>query len=300
VKIGSWFTALRAHFLTASVAPILVGTAAAWHTAGRFDALNFALALVGGILIHLGANMSNDYFDWKSETDGLNANLSAYSGGSRVIQNGLIPARQILAAAIACLAAGSLIGILLVIRLGSIPLLLLGAAGVFFAYAYTGVPFRLGYQGYGELLNGLSFGPIMALGAYAVQAPLWSTPAFLASIPLGLLLAAVLMINEFPDYEADKAVGKRTFVVILGKRAALAVYQAVLIVPFLWIALFVIVGMFPALALLSLLSAPFAVKAFLVSRTHYRDGVKIVGANIATFFLHLSFNLLLAMGLFLG
>jgi 1,4-dihydroxy-2-naphthoate octaprenyltransferase len=300
LKIGSWFTALRAHFLTATAAPILVGTAAAWYTAGRFDVVSFSLAFAGGILIHLGANLSNDYFDWKSETDDLNVNSSAYSGGSRVIQNGLIPARQILAASIACLAAGSLIGMWFVIELGSIPLLLLGAAGVFCAYAYTGVPFKLGYKGYGELLNGLCFGPIMALGAYVVQAPLWSTPAFLASVPPGLLLAAVLMINEFPDYEADRTVGKRTFVVILGKRAALAVYQAALIVPFLWVGLFVIVRVFPAWALLSWLGAPFALKALQVSRAHYQDGAKIVGANMATFFLHLSFNLLLALGLFLG
>ena len=300
MKPRSWFMALRAHFLTATAAPLLVGTAVAWYAAGSFDLVNFLLACAGGILIHLGANMSNDYFDFASETDVKNASGSAYSGGSRVIQEGLIPARQILIAAIACFAAGSFIGVLLVVKLRSIPLLAIGLLGVFCAYFYTGTPLRLGYRGFAELLNGVSFGPIIALGAYAVQAPLWSTTAFLASIPPGLLLAVVLMINEFPDFNSDKAVGKKTIVVLLGKRRALAVYHVAMLIPFLWVPGLVIAGIFPGWTLLSLLSLPFAWSAFRVSRKHFMDNTKIVAANMNTFLLHLAFNLLLALGFFLG
>ena len=300
MKLSAWFKALRAHFLTATVAPVLVGTGVAWQVAGRFDPVTFVLALAGGILIHLGANMSNDYFDWKSETDALNANTSAYSGGSRVIQDGLIPARQILAAALGCVVAGSLIGIFLVVWLRSIPLLVIGIVGVFCAWFYTGTPLRLGYRGFAEILNGVSFGPIMALGAFAVQAPLWSTPALLASIPPGLLLAMVLVINEFPDHDSDKAAGKRTVVVILGRRRALAVYLAGMLIPFLWVPAFVIAGLFPAWTLLSLLSLPFGLRAAAVSLAHYEDAARIVGANMSTFFLHLSFTLLFALGFFLA
>jgi 1,4-dihydroxy-2-naphthoate octaprenyltransferase len=298
--LKAWFRALRAHFLTATVAPVLVGTGAAWYVARSFDLLPFVLALVGGALVHLGANMSNDYFDWKSETDNLNTAGSEYSGGSRVIQEGLIPARQILTAALACISVGSVIGIVLVVKLRSIPLLLIGMAGVFFAYSYTGAPFRLGYKGFAEILNGLSFGPVIALGSFAVQAPLWSTTALLASIPPGFLLALLLVINEFPDHDSDRAAGKRTIVVILGKRRALAFYQAGLGVPFVLVAALVLGGLFPAWTLLSLASFPFAVRAFAVSRAHYDDPARVVGANMATFFLHISFNLLLALGLFLG
>jgi 1,4-dihydroxy-2-naphthoate polyprenyltransferase len=300
LKTRIWFKALRAHFLTATVAPVLVGTAAAWYSAGTFNPVSFVLALVGCALIHLGANMSNDYFDYRSETDALNASASAFSGGSRVIQEGLLTARQILTAAIACFTIGSLIGIGLVVTQRNIPLLAIGLLGVFCAYFYTGTPLRLGYKGFAEILNGVSFGPIVAMGAYAVQAPLWSTPAFLASFPPGVLLAALLMINEFPDHDADKAVGKKTIVVLLGKRKALHVYHASMLFSFLWVTAFVIAGVFPVWALLALLSAPLAVRAFMVSRKNYGDDRKIVAANRDTFLLHLAFNILFALGLFLG
>lgn len=108
------------------------------------------------------------------------------------------------------------------------------------------------------------------------------------------------MINEFPDHDADKAVGKRTVVVLLGKPRALLVFQGTILFSFVWVAAFVIAGVLPPWALLTLLSAPFAVNAFLISGRHYRDDKKLVAANMSTFFLHLSFNLLLALGLFLG
>jgi 1,4-dihydroxy-2-naphthoate octaprenyltransferase len=300
VKTKAWFTALRAHFLTATLAPVLVGTAAAWYTSGSFSWSSFVLALVGCALVHLGANMSNDYFDYRSETDVINKGGSAYSGGSRVIQDGLIPARQILVAAIVCLSLGALIGIWLVISLRSIPLLIIGIVGMFCAWFYTGAPLRLGYKGFAELLNGISFGPVIALGAYAVQAPLWSTPAFFASIPPGVLLAALLMINEFPDHDADTEAGKRTFVVRLGKRKASVVYHVTVFFPFLWVPVLVIAGVFPIWTLLSLLSLPLALRAAAVLRAHVRQNTELLPANKATFLLHLGFNLLLALGLLIG
>jgi len=300
LKPMPWFTALRAHFLTATIAPVLVGTAAAWYQTGRFDALRFTLALVGAALVHLGANMSNDYFDARSETDALNASGSAFSGGSRVIQDGLIPARHILIAAIACITAGSLIGIWLVVSLRSLWLLGIGMAGVFCAFFYTGVPLRLGYRGFAEILNGISFGPIIALGAFAVQAPLWSWTALAASLPPGLLLGGLLVINEFPDHDADKAVGKKTVVVLLGKPRALLVYDAALALPFLWVIAFAAAGVFPAWTLLAVLSAPLAVRAIRVAHEHHGDNRRLAAANRDTFYLHLSFSLLFAAGLFIG
>ena len=300
MKLKAWLKALRAHFLTATVAPILVGTGAAWYATGSFDLLGFFLALVGGMLIHLGANMSDDYFDSLSETDALNASISAYSGGSRVIQEGLIPARQILVAALGCMVAGSLMGIYLVVKLQSIPLLVIGTLGVFCAYFYTGTPLRLGYRGLAEIICGIGFGPMMALGAYFVQTPGLTATAVAASIPVGLLLAMVLVINEFPDFDSDGAVGKRTIVVILGKSRAVRMYHVGILIPFIWVPGFVIAGIFPAWSLLVLASLPLAVKAFLVSRAHFQDSAKILGANMSTFFLHLSFNLLLSLGFLLG
>jgi 1,4-dihydroxy-2-naphthoate polyprenyltransferase len=296
----AWFRALRAHFLTASVAPVLVGTAAAWFEARVFDPLLFALALVGAVLVHLGANMANDYFDSRSETDAKNASGSAYSGGSRVIQDGLIPARQILAAALICIAAGSLIGLYLVWHLRSLTLLILGAAGVFLAYFYTGTPLRLGYRGLAELCNGIAFGPVIALGAAVVQTGSLTLTTAAASIPPGVLLATVLMINEFPDHDSDKAVGKRTMVVILGRYRALGVYLASMFFSFAWVIAFSAARVFPWWSLASLASIPLALRAAVIARRHVGDSRRIVGANMATFLLHICFCLLLAASFLAG
>jgi 1,4-dihydroxy-2-naphthoate octaprenyltransferase len=295
-RLSIWLKALRAHFLPATVSPVLIGTAAAWFQSGRFDPVVFILALVGGIFVHLGANLSNDYFDARSEADALNLDRNALSGGSRVIQDGLIPASRILIAAVACLAAGALIGLYLVWRLESLTLLVLGIVGVFCAYFYTGAPLRLGYRGLAEALNGISFGPIITLGAYVVQAGNLSAVAALASVPPGMLLACLLMINEFPDHDADRAVGKRTIVVNLGKKNALGVYHAAMFFSFLWVPVFAIAGIFPPWTLVSLLSFPFALRAYASSRRNYADSAALVTANVSTLLLHLFFNTLLAAG----
>ncbi len=258
VCMKKWLRALRAHFLTATIAPVVVGTAVAWFETARFDLGIFLLAFAGVILVHLGANMANDYFDYRSETDDRNASSSAYSGGSRVIQDGLIPARHVLVAAVCCLAAGSLIGFFLVWKLRSVALLVLGLAGVSLAYFYTGSPIRLAYHGFAEISNGISFGPIITLGAAVVQTGMISLRAVLASVPPGLLLASVLMINEFPDYESDRAVGKKTIVVLAGRRAALTVYHATMLVSCVWVPAFVALGFFPPWTLLSLAAVPLA------------------------------------------
>jgi 1,4-dihydroxy-2-naphthoate octaprenyltransferase len=292
----TWIKALRAHFLPATIAPVLIGTAVAWYETARFDAVIFFLALIGGIFIHLGANLSNDYFDSRSEADALNVDRNVLSGGSRVIQDGLIPPAHILAAALSFLAAGALIGIYLVFRLHSLMLLGIGVLGVFCAYFYTADPLRLGYKGLAELLNGVSFGPIITIGAYVVQSGTVSAAAAAASVPPGVLLATLLMINEFPDYDSDLSVGKRTIVVNLGKKRALGVYYASMFFPFAWVPVFVIAGIFPAWTLLSLASLPFAARAFASSARNYADSAKLVTANVSTLFLHLFFNLLLAAG----
>ncbi len=296
----NWLRALRAHFLTATIAPVLVGTAAAWFETARFDLAIFILAFGGAILVHLGANMANDYFDYRSETDERNVSSSAYSGGSRVIQEGLIPARHVLVAAVCCLAAGSLVGFFLAWKLRSLLLLVLGLAGVSLAYFYTGSPVRLGYHGFAEIANGLSFGPIITLGAAVVQTGTVFPVAVLASVPPGLLLASVLMINEFPDYESDRAVGKKTIVVLAGRRAALAVYHATMLLACAWVPAFVMLGAFPPWTLLALAAVPFGIRAWRVSLRHYDDSRTIVAANGATFLLHITFNLLLGLGFLLS
>src|SRR3989338_2088894 len=223
-----WIKAFRVPFFTATIVPIALGSVAAWCDTSRFLWLRFWLALFGGVLMHAGTNLANDYFDHISGCDEANPNPTPFSGGSRDIQEGLIPAKGVLKAFIICFVLGGAIGLYLNNICGRNIILILGIIGVFLGIFYTAKPFRIGYGSFGELAVGIGFGPLMVMGAYYVQAKTLPMSAFLISIPIGILIALVLYINEFPDYEGDKAVGKRTLVVILGKKNAALLYHILL------------------------------------------------------------------------
>ncbi|MFA4843240.1 MAG: 1,4-dihydroxy-2-naphthoate octaprenyltransferase, partial [Candidatus Omnitrophota bacterium] len=215
-----WLKAARAPFLTATVVPVVLGAAVAWSEAGRFNLFNFLLTLIGIIFIHTATNLANDYFDHKTGNDWLNKTPTPFSGGSRVIPEKLISPRGVLIFSLSCFILGSLIGLWINYRLGTNVVLFMGIVGVFCGFFYTASPVRIGYTGFGELIVGLCFGPLVVMGSYYAQALSFSWAAFWASIPVGILIGLVLYINEFPDYDADKAVNKRTAVVTLGREKA--------------------------------------------------------------------------------
>jgi len=256
----------------------------------------FLLTLLGGIFIHAGLDLANDYFDHTSGVDEINVYHNPFSGGSRAIQDGLLSPTQVLWGSIICFSIGASIGIFLDFALPGHTLLIIGLVGIFLAYFYSASPIRIGYTSLGEIACGLGFGPVMALGSYYVQAgrlnwqPLW------ASLPVGILIASVLYINEFPDYEADKQASKKTLVVILGKKKAIRFYPALLLLSYLIIAVGVIGRIFPLFALISFLTLPFAFRAIRVARENYDKIFELLPANAATIALHLSLGLLLSGG----
>lgn len=297
MRLRIWVRAARLPFLTATAIPVSLGSVAAWHETGVFAWMKFALAMLGALFIHAGTNLANDYFDHLSGNDAANDCPTPFSGGSRVIQEGLIPAAHVLGAAVALLAAGGSLGLYLnAVSHGNV-ILVIGAIGVFLGFFYSSSPFRLGYRGLGELAVGIGFGPLMVVGAYYVQTEAAPLRMFLVSVPVGLLIALVLFINGFPDYGADKAVGKRTLVVILGKRRASVLYRTVLAAVYLAIGALVAARMLPVVCLLTLLSLPLTWRAWTVSREAYDRGVEILPANASTIQLHSVVGALLCLGL---
>ena len=220
--VALWAKASRAQFLTATLVPVLVGTAKAFEEVGRVNLALLWLALLSMALIHLGVNLANDYFDHLSGADDLNpAPLSPLAGGSRVIQEGLLSAVSVLRGALLLLGLGVSLGLLLSALTG-ILLLLIGAFGVLTGYFYTAPPLKLGYRGLGELCVALDFGVLPTLGAFYVQTGRLSLGALLASLPVSFLVASILWANEIPDIPYDKRAGKLTLVARLGpKRAAI-------------------------------------------------------------------------------
>src|SRR3989442_479703 len=210
-----WVQAFRAPFLVASLIPGLVGALAARQAGYRINLGLLGLSLLGLVCIHLGTNMSNDAWDYRSGTDLQVRHLNPFAGGGRVLFRGVLNLRTHLAVAVAFLLLGSLIGLYLVSVVG-LPLLWLGLLGVAVAYFYVAPPLRLAHRGVGEIAVGIAFGPVTVLGVYYVLTRAIDPPAVVLSLSLGLLVSGILWINEIPDIPADAAVGKRTLVVRLG------------------------------------------------------------------------------------
>ena len=214
-----------------------------------------------------------------------------------MIQNGLITPKKVLYASLITFILGGGIGLYLNYISGKNVILFLGISGILLGFFYTAKPIQIGYGSFGELATGIGFGPLMVMGSYYVQAQQLPIKVFLVSIPIGILIALILYINEFPDYVADKAVGKKTLVVVLGKKKAATLYHILLIVTYLTILFLVIFKFLPLICLIALLSLPIAIKAFVVSRKNFDRIYELLPANASTIGLHSSIGLLLCVGL---
>ncbi|MBC8183165.1 1,4-dihydroxy-2-naphthoate octaprenyltransferase [candidate division KSB1 bacterium] len=297
-KVKLYLMELRAPFFTATIVPILLGTAIAYNLNSAFNWSYFLLTLLGGLLLHGGSNVINDYFDHKSNNDELNKEfVRPFTGGSRMIQEKLLTPKEVLVEAIVCLVLGSAIGIYLTIKIGWV-ILAIGIFGVFSAVFYVDPKVKLVSRGIGELFIGLNFGIAMTLGAYYVQTGLFSWIPIIASIPVAILIAALLYINEFQDAKADEAVGKNHLVIRLGKKRAVTGYVLLMIATYLAVVIGVVTDSLPPITLIALLTMPIAFKAIKVAQENYEDSAKLVPANVSTILNHLLTGLLLIVSFF--
>jgi len=296
VPVGRlWFQALRAPFLVASLIPVLVGGLAAWQIRRAFDAALFLLCLVGAALIHLGANMANDAWDYRSGNDLAVRHMNPFAGGGRVLIRGVLSLRAHLAVALAFLTFGSLIGIYLVAQVGT-PLLWIGLVGVAVAYSYVGPPLRLAHHGLGEIAVGIEFGPVTVLGTYFVLTRAFDPPAIVLSISLGLLVTGILWINEVPDIPADSAVGKRTLVARLGVARATTAFAGIVVAAYAVLVVGIGLGLTP-LALLALLALPLAAKPIRGLKAAGADPHALIPSNAGMIVTTVVTGLLLLVGL---
>lgn len=297
---GFWLKAARAPFFTGAVAPMIVGTALAYYHMGAINWLLAILATVSLVLLHASANLSNDFFDHLTGDDAANTTFARpFTGGSRVIQTGEAKPWEIIVASLLCMGVAALIGFYLVWRAGW-PVLWLGVIGGLTGFFYTAPPFRFVYRGVGELFIFLDFGLLPVLGAYYLQAHAFPPAAFLAGVPVGLLIMGVLWINQFQDRDADASVNKRHWVVRLGRRSAARVHVAVLALTYLSIVGGVLVGLFPPKALLALLALPLAIKAATTALMYYDDLEHLTPSNAATIGAHFLTSVLLSLGFVLA
>jgi 1,4-dihydroxy-2-naphthoate octaprenyltransferase len=292
------FLATRLPFLTATIVPVFLGLAAAAYDR-HFSPGLAALTLLGAVAVHLGLNVANDVFDTMSGVDDVNFTPTKFSGGSRVLQYGLVSLRQMMALAAIFYAVAIIVGLVLV-AISGLGLLWLGVAGVLISYFYTAPPLRLVHRGLGELCVALGFGPIMVLGAYFVQTGHYALRPLILSIPVAILVMLILYANEVPDRFADAKAGKHTLVVRMQPAAVIRGYVVAVAVAYLVVIAGVVLGVLPWPTLISLLTIPLAYQTWKGLQAHYDSPYQLMsylGKNVN---LHLSTGLLLVIGVLLG
>jgi 1,4-dihydroxy-2-naphthoate octaprenyltransferase len=268
---------------------VFLGTSVAWYH-GYFSLLCFFLALIGLLLVHISVNTLNDYFDYKSGID-LEVKRTPFSGGSGILSAGLLPPVSVGRFGLVCFLLAIPIGIYFVILRGwlLVPVLVIGALC---ALLYTT---HLKRWGVGEIACGLGLGTLPILGAYFVQSGTYTWEVVIAAIPSGILLHNALLLNEFPDVEADEKAGKKTLSIVIGKKKASLLYSMLIIAMYVWIAAWSIAGFMPIFALLGLLTLPLGVKAIKGAR-NYDEESKLLPALGANLMVVLGTQALLAVG----
>jgi 1,4-dihydroxy-2-naphthoate octaprenyltransferase len=287
-----WVMAARVRTLPAAVAPVLVGTALAGFE-GVFHPLRFFAALIGAIFIQVGTNLSNDYSDARRGADAEDR-----LGPVRVTAGGLVPPSRVLLATYLSFGVAVLAGIYLIVVAGW-QLLLVGGASILAGVLYTGGPRPYGYEGLGEVFVFLFFGLVAVAGSYFVQTEHLQWEAFALAVPVGLIAAGILVVNNVRDIDSDRRASKRTLAVRLGRARtrgmfAAIIYLAYVLTPITWI-----FGPLTAWVLLPWLTIPLAARV--VRTVHNRvDGPSLNGALAQTGMLQLAFCVLLSAGLLLS
>jgi 1,4-dihydroxy-2-naphthoate octaprenyltransferase len=285
----TWLLAIRVPTLTAAVAPVAVGTALALRD-DVFQPLAALAALIGALAIQAGANLANDLSDFRRGAD-----TEVRIGPPRVVQLGWVSERQVMAGVAVAFGLATLMGLYLV-SVADWPVIAIGVASMLAALAYTGGPWPFGYRALGELFVFLFFGVVAVAGTYYVQGGGVTREVFAASIPVGLTVCAILVVNNVRDIETDRTAGKRTLAVVLGRGRTRALYVSMMLAAYVAAAALWLVGDFPVWCLLPWLSAPLAFRPAEAVMSHV-DGPTLNRALRATARVHLVFALLLSAGI---
>ena len=293
MKLKIWFLETRPQFLLLSVVLVFLGTCLAWYD----DAFHLGyalLAFVGLLLTHISVNTLNDYFDYRSGID-LEVKRTPFSGGSGILPSALLKPRQVLWLGLTSFLLAIPIGVYFVVARGwqLLPLLLIAAVCILL---YTPVILKLGWP---EWAPGVGLGALPVLGAYFVQTTAYTLPAVVASIPSAILVHNLLLLNEFPDTEADEKAGRKTLPITMGKARASLLYAMLTLIVYLWIIGGVVARLMPLFCLIALLTLPLAVKAIQGALRH-QEITKLVPAMANNVLVVLLTQLLLGIGYILA
>lgn len=299
-KIKALMLETRAPFLTVTILPVIIGTGLAFRAGLGFNVVYFLLSLFGWIFMHLGTNVLNDYYDDINGTDRVNEDgVFPFTGGSRMIQNGLLKPKEVFWEAIIFFVLSALCLAPVMIKAG-IPAVVLFVFAFISGYFYVAPPFKWAHRGLGEILIFMGFGPVITMGSYLAQGgTIADLHVFVVSIVSGLMAAAIVDINEFPDYEADKQTGKNNIVVRLGRKTARFTYILMTAVAYGALVASVKQGYISVWALAGLLGIPVTIKALSELMKNYENPKLLAKACGMTIISHLLLALPVAVAAFL-
>jgi len=255
--IKTWLLETRPQFLLLTPVCVLVGAGVAVYQTGTLNVFHFLLAFLGALLSHVSVNVLNDYFDFKSGVD-LKTKRTPFSGGSGILPAGLLKPQQVFLMGLVSLAGVIAIGGYFIYKypLAILPLGLIGVVVVYFYTTHiTKDPLLC------AIAPGLGFGPLMVLGTYVAQTGEYTLAAGIASLIPGFLVSNLLLLNQFPDVEADKVASRRHLPITIGRRLSARVYVGLLGLTYLALILAVSFQLLPLTALLGLATVPLAMKA---------------------------------------
>ena len=269
--LQAWTLAIRPRTLPAAAAGVVMGSALAWRDG--FFRIDAALAcLFAALLLQIGSNLANDVFDFERGSD-----TPERLGPTRVTQAGMLTPKQVKVGMGVVFSIAALLGLYLA-WLGGLPIILIGIAAIISAIAYTGGPFPLGYHGLGDIFVFIFFGIAAVAGTYYVQAGSVSTAAWWMTIPPGLIITAILVVNNLRDLENDRKGGKHTLAVILGERFTKIEYLICMAVAYLILPIAAWLGIVSWFSLLAWGSLPIALRA---TRTVFTQKGRPLNAALA-------------------
>jgi 1,4-dihydroxy-2-naphthoate polyprenyltransferase len=291
--LSIWLRAIRIRFLLASVIAVSNGLAIAYWKYANVDPLYASLTYMGVVFLHASVDLLNDYWDHKRGIDSV-TKRTKFSGGTGVLPENLLTPRAVYIAGIIFLMLGASIGAYFVAIRGITIAVILGFAVVAIYFYST----RIVNAGLGELFVAIK-GAMIVLGTLYVQNAVLAPAALYVGVIVGILSATVLFINSFPDYEADKSKGRRTLVIMLGRKTASVIFPIFIIAAYALIAGGILLGFTKIYSLISFVSIPLAIKSILLLRKEPENVEKMVPAmasavtysRITGFLLALSFIL---------
>lgn len=276
----SYIVGSRLPFVSASVLPAILGAVWCWAYAPEFHLTHAILGVLGVLFLHLGANTINDYFDW-DESDKINKFPTPFSGGSRSRVENILSRNSFLAMSILFFLIAFVAGAVL-FSMGRPQVLLIGTIGGLCGLLYSLKPVSLQSRGLGETVIFFAFGPLITLGIGYVITGAFTPELFLIGIPNGLIVANILWINEFPDYEADRDAGKKNLVVRLGTSYARYGYIVLDSLFYISVIALIILKIYPLWSLLIVLLTPFVVKSVKLMWKYHSDPRAIIPAQAGT------------------